>query len=172
MLFAGEDSPQIAHNVNNIEHEPPSRHNPEVTSLLDFVVARALKKDPAVRYQDAYALAADLRTCLAELGGRAPAEAKSDATRTVRLAAKADKGAASPVSGAIAPTTRLSLSRQFDSSAALRRLAAPGRRDRKLLARVPRPVGFVRRICRDASARLLFSSALIAAAAGSYLAFG
>ena len=172
MLFAGEDSPQIAHNVNNIEHEPPSRHNPEVTSLLDFVVARALKKDPAVRYQDAYELAADLRTCLAELGGRAPAEAKGDTTRTVRLAAKAEKGSVSPVSGAIAPTTRLSLSRQFDSGAALRRLATPGRRDRKLLARIPRPVGVIRRICRDGSARLLFSSVLIAAAAGSYIAFG
>src|SRR6185295_1290202 len=51
VLFAGADSPQIAHNVSNLEHEPPSRRNPQVTSLLDFVVARALKKDPAVRYQ-------------------------------------------------------------------------------------------------------------------------
>ena len=39
-LFAGEDSPQIAHNVATLEHEPPSRRNAEVTSLLDFIVAR------------------------------------------------------------------------------------------------------------------------------------
>ena len=37
--------------------------------MLDFVVARALKKDPAVRYQDADEMAADLHTCLAELRG-------------------------------------------------------------------------------------------------------
>jgi len=35
-----------------------------VPSMLDFVIARALQKDPAVRYQDAYELAADLRACL------------------------------------------------------------------------------------------------------------
>ena len=175
MLFAGEDSPQIAHNLNNLEHEPPSLRNPEVTSLLDFVVARALKKDPAVRYQDAYEFAADLRTCLAELRGRQPAERQngaSDTTRTVKLAAAADKASASPAAVAIAPTTRLPLSRPFDSSAAVQRLAAPSRRDRARLARAPRPVGIVRRLWNDAAPRLLFSSVLVAAAAGSYIAFG
>ncbi len=54
MLFAGGDSAQIAHNVTTLDPEPPSRRNPQVSSLLDFIVARALKKDPEVRYQDAY----------------------------------------------------------------------------------------------------------------------
>jgi serine/threonine protein kinase len=174
MLFAGEDSPQIAHKVTTLEHEPPSRHNPEVTSLLDFIVARALKKDAAVRYQDAYELAADLRTCLAELHGRSPAEGKRDATKTVKLATKkGDKpapAAAAPAS-AIAPTTRLQLCHQFDSAAALKRLASPGRRDRFMLARAPRSVGFLRRLFSDAAPRLLASSALVAAAAASYIAF-
>jgi eukaryotic-like serine/threonine-protein kinase len=186
MLFAGEGSPQIAHNLANIEHEPPSRHNPEVTSLLDFIVARALKKDPAVRYQDAYELAADLRTCLAELGGSAQAAKGSDTIRTVKLAPKDKdkkkdnnrndkddhKNSSSPAAVAIAATTRLQLARQFDSSAALKRLAAPGKRDLKLLARVPRPVGFLRRICSDAAPRMLFTAMLIAAAASSYIVFG
>jgi serine/threonine-protein kinase len=172
MLFAGADNPQIAHSLMNLEPEPPSRRNPEVTSLLDFVVARALKKDPAVRYQDAYELAADLRTCLAELQGR-PAEVKRDTTRTVKLARKkGDSVAPAPVANAIAPTTRLSLCRQFDSKTALKRLSAPGRFDRAVLARAPRPVGFVRRVCRDAGPRLLFVSSLAAALAGSYIAFG
>jgi eukaryotic-like serine/threonine-protein kinase len=171
MLFAGADSPQIAHNVANLEHEPPSRRNREVTSLLDFVVARALKKDPSVRYQDAHELGSDLRTCLAELQGR-PLDAKRDTTKTVKLAKKPGRQPVAPVAGAIAPSTRLSLSRQFDSRPALKRLADPGLRDRALLARVPKRVGFLRRVCSDAGPRLLFLSSLVAAAAGSYIAFG
>jgi hypothetical protein len=90
----------------------------------------------------------------------------------VQLATAADKVAAAPAAVAIAPTTRLPFSRQFDSSAALQRLAAPGRRDRALLARAPRPVGILRRLWNDAAPRLLFTSVLVAAAAGSYIAFG
>ena len=172
MLFAGADSPQIAHNVTTVEHEPPSRRNRQVTSLLDFVVARALKKDPSVRYQDAYELATDLRTCLAELQGRPVTETKRDTTKTVKLAKKGDKPSVAPPAGAIAPSTRLSVSRLFDSRAALKRLAAPGRLDRTALVRLPRHVGFFRRVCRDAGPRLLFISSLVAAAASSYVAFG
>jgi eukaryotic-like serine/threonine-protein kinase len=171
MLFAGADSAQIAHNVTSLEHEPPSRRNREVTSLLDFVVARALKKDPTVRYHDAYELAADLRTCLAELQGRVPTQTKRDTTKTVKLAKKTGKQPAAPVAGAIAPSTRLPVSRQFDSRPALKRLAEPGLRDRALLARAPKRVGLLRRICSDAGPRLFFLSSLVAAAAGGYIAF-
>jgi hypothetical protein len=38
--------------------------------------------------------------------------------------------------------------------------------------RPPRRVGLLRRICRDAGPRLFFISSLLAAAAGSYIAFG
>jgi serine/threonine-protein kinase len=171
MLFAGEDSPQIAHNVTSLEPEPPSRINPEVTSLLDFVVARALKKDPAVRYQDAYELAADLRTCLAELQGR-PIDSKRETTRTVKLGrkTKSESQPAAPVANVIASTTRLGLCRQLDSRAALKRLSAPGRLDRARLVRAPRPVGFLRRVFSDAGPRVLFFSSLVAAAVGSYIA--
>jgi serine/threonine protein kinase len=176
MMFAGDDSPQIAHNVTQLEHVSPSRHNPDVTSMLDFVVARALKKDPEVRYQNAYELAADLRTCLAELRSRpppVPAKRAAETTKTVKLSAAAEKKAsASPAAVAIASDTRLSLSHQFDSRAALQRLSAPSRRDRALFARAPRPVNLVRRLWNDAGPRLLFTSALVAAAAGSYIAFG
>jgi eukaryotic-like serine/threonine-protein kinase len=174
-LFAGEDSAQAHYNVKNIEPDPPSRLNAEVSSLLDFVVARALKKDPDVRYQDAYELAADLRTCLGEVGGpAAPVKPKSkgDTTRTVQIATRSDKPSEAPAAEAIAPSTRLGLSHQFDSAAALKRLASPGRRDRAMLFRAPRRVGFLRRIFSDAAPRLLFVSTLVAAAAGSWIAFG
>jgi len=52
---------QIFHNVVNFQPAAPSRLNPEVPPMLDFVVERALKKDPAVRYQDAFELATDLQ---------------------------------------------------------------------------------------------------------------
>jgi serine/threonine protein kinase len=176
-LFAGEDAPQIMHNVTHLEHEPPTRLNPELPAMLDFVVARALKKNPAVRYQDTYELAADLATCLAELRGREiPAEqdgknAGKDMTRTVKLGAN-DKVAAAPAARAITFDTRLPVSRQFDSSAALERLAEPSPRARRELARAPRPVGLFRRLRNDAAPRLLFMVALAAAIAGGYIALG
>jgi len=174
-LFGGNDTPQILHNVVSHEPVPPSRMNREVPPLLDFVVARALKKDPAVRYQDAYELAADLRTCLAELGGRKAASAKDadeDVTKTVRLDATTKETPSAPAAGAIGSETRLPLSRQFDSSAAVRRLAAPTPRDRELLARAPRPVGWLRRVASDAGPRLLFAVAVLAALLGGAVAFG
>jgi len=125
-----------------------------------------------VRYQDAYEFAADLRTCLAELRGQPATETKRDTTKIVKLARKIDSKQPAPVAGAIAASTRLSLSRQFDSRAALKRLAAPGMLDRASLVRPPRHVGLLRRICRDAGPRLLFISSLLAAAAGSWIAFG
>src|SRR4051812_3390609 len=117
-LFAGEDVPQITHNVTNVEHEPPTRVNPELPAMVDFIVARALKKDPEVRYQDGYDLAADLATCLAELRARgAPTEQDDkkggkDKTRTIKLDANDIKA---PAARAIGFDTRLPLSRQFDS---------------------------------------------------------
>src|SRR6267378_2705757 len=173
-LFAGADTPQILHNVVHIEHVPPSRLNREVPSMLDFVIARALKKDPAVRYQDVYELAADLRSCLAELGGRKRAEKDEDGdrdvTKTVKLDVDTEKTRLAPATRAIGSDTRLPLSRQFDSSLALGRLSAPTKRDRELLARPPRPVGFFRRLKNDPGPRLLFIAVLAAALVGSAIA--
>jgi len=171
-LFAGDDVSQIAHNVANAEPAPPSRSNPGIPQIVDFIVARALKKDPAVRYQDAYEMAADLRDALAEMRGRSPAPRSTDieATHTLKLEAGAEKLPLAPAASAIARDTRLPLSRVFDSEAALERLASPAKRER--LARAPRPVGLVRRLWRDRLPRRLFAAALIAALIGSYIASG
>jgi serine/threonine-protein kinase len=175
-LFSGEDAPQIMHNVAYVEHEAPTRVNPELPAMLDFVVAKALKKNPAVRYQDTYELAADLATCLAELRGREVVteqkgkKSAKDATRTIKLDLD-DKAAAAPAARSITFDTRLPVSRQFDSSAALQRLADPSPRDRHELARASRPVGLLRRLRSDAAPRLFFLAALAAAIAGGYIAF-
>jgi eukaryotic-like serine/threonine-protein kinase len=173
-LFAGEDTAQITHNVTYLEHVPPSRVNPEVPSMLDFVVARALKKDPEMRYQDAYAMAADLRTCLVELRVRGGAKENGtrEATKTVKLDPTDRKAPRAPAAAAIAPDTRLPVSRQFDSSEAVLRISTPSSRDRAQLARAPRPVGLLRRLRRDAGPRLFFIVTLAAAAGGYYIAFG
>ena len=168
-LFSGDDVAQIAHNVTQVDPEPPTHLNADLPAMLDFVVARALKKDPAVRYQDARELAADLGTCLAELRGReAPAD-DGDATRTVRL--DVDTAQSAPAARSIAVDTRLPLSRQFDSSAALRRVGEPSRADRQALSTAPRPVGLPKRLLRDRLPRRLAVVLVLAAAAGGWIAF-
>jgi serine/threonine protein kinase len=172
-LFGAEDMTQIMHNVTYQEHEPPTRLKPELPAMLDFVVARALKKDPGSRYQDAAELAADLSTCLAELRARGASPAgEPTGTRTVKIERSAEPLSDAPAARAIATDTRLPLARQFDSSAALERLASLSGRDGRRLARAPRPVGLVRRILSDGPVRRLFVALVIAAAAGSYIAWG
>ena len=172
-LFAAEDMTQIMHNVTYDEHEPPTRLKPELPAMLDFVVARALKKDPAARYPDAAELAADLSTCLSELRARPSSPpGEPTGTRTVKLERSTEPASDAPAARAIATDTRLPLARQFDSSAALDRLAAPSGRDRRRLARAPRPVGLVRRILADGPVRRLFVALVLAAAAGGYIAWG
>ena len=173
-LFAGDDVAQIAHNVTQVDPEPPTRLDPSLPAMLDFVVARALKKDPAVRYQDAHELAADLATCVAELRTREQAAVREgqagDLTRTVRLE-PLDPAQMAPSVRSIAVDTRLPLARQFDSSAALARLAEPSRGDRRAFARAPHPVGILRRLLMDRLARRLLVVGLVAALAGAYIAF-
>ena len=172
-LFAGEDTVQILHNVSTTEHVPPSRLNRELPQLVDFMIAKALKKDPAVRYQTAYEFATDLRTCIAELGGkqRAPVKGKSTITETVKLEVAGDAAQVAPVARAIASDTKLPLSRSFDATAALQRITSPSRRDRVRLARAPRSIGLLRRMRSDPAVRRFFMTIIAAALVGSAIAF-
>ena len=165
-LFSGSEMAQVSHSITYDEHEPPTRVNPELPAMLDFVVARALKKDPAVRYQDADEMAADLHTCLAELRAAAGvADEAGDSTITQKLPADGEPTVGAPPAAAIAVDTRLPVSRHFDCTAALRRLSKAQR-----IGHAPRPVGILRRVAADAPARRLFVFALLGALAGSYIA--
>jgi serine/threonine-protein kinase len=164
-LFSGTEMHQVSHSITHDEHEPPTRVNPDLPAMLDFVVARALKKDPTVRYQDADEMAADLHTCLAELRSRdASADEIAEGSKTLKLG-DAEPTVGAPAAAAIVTDTRLPVSRHFDSSAALRRLGKSPKS-----GRAPRPVGILRRIVRDAPARRLFVAVLLGALAGSYVA--
>jgi hypothetical protein len=157
---------QVSHSITYDEHEPPTRVNPDLPTMLDFVVARALKKDPAVRYQDADEMAADLHTCLAELRARASTpDATGEGSKTLKLEAGAEPTVAAPAASAIFTDTLLPVSRHLDSSAALRRLAKATR-----IGRASRPVGLLKRIAFDAPARRLFLFTLLAGLAGGAIA--
>jgi serine/threonine-protein kinase len=167
-LYSGENIEQVQHSITQTEHVPPTRVVPGLPAMIDFVVARALKKDPAVRYQDAYELAADLETCLAELRGQAAAtEPSGDKSRTMKMDAGSPRANDAPPARAIAIDTRLPVSRLFDSTAAVKRIKNASQDE---LTRLPRRVGLLRRVVRDAAVRRLFVVALFAGFAGLYIA--
>ena len=163
-LFAGEDAPQMMHNVVHVEHEPPTRFKPDLPPMLDFVVARALKKDPALRYQDAFELSADLGNCLTELRGKATSKPQTDGTKTMKL----DRSVQAPAARDILTDSALPFSRLLDPSLALDRIA---RGNPKRLARGPRRVGLIRRIVLDGAARRFFVLTLSGAIVGYAIAF-
>jgi serine/threonine-protein kinase len=164
-LFSGEDMAQVTHQITEFEHVPPTRQVPGLPAMVDFVVARALKKDPAVRYQDARELAADLATCAAELRSREDVTPSGESTKTLRLEAeKADKRIEAPAARAIAIDTRLPLSPLLDPAPALRRLKDGA------YTHAPRPVGLIRRMLFDPAVRGLFVTLVLAGAAGAWLA--
>jgi eukaryotic-like serine/threonine-protein kinase len=166
-LYSGENIEQVQHSITQTEHVPPTRVVPGLPAMIDFVVARALKKDPAVRYQDAYELAADLGTCLAELRGQeATTEPSGDKSRTVKMAV-GERAVDAPPARAIAIDTRLPISRLLDSTAAVKRIKNASSEE---LTRLPGRVGLLRRIVRDAAVRRLFVVALFAGFAGLYIA--
>ena len=162
-LFKGDTLTQVMHNVATFEPPPPSQVNPEVSPLLDLVVKRAMEKKPSARYANAWEMLEDLRHCLQEMAphafemlGSADSVAKENApatdadNKTFRLKPTANsKPAPRRMSAEVETDNRLTLSRRFDSAAALARLQAPTLRDRKRLAHLPRKPGLLRRLRHD-----------------------
>lgn len=192
-LFAGGDATEIMYNVSQLRPVPPSRINRQVSPMLDLMVAKALEKDADERYQDAHQFADDLRACLAELGGQRPdpdvtarlertipegAAGDDAATRTLRLGAESEDAAdaGNRTRGAKAQAiivdsnTRLGLSRVFDSTAAVKRLAEPDKKDHARLVRAPRPPGTLARLARDTDLAWLLLFILAAVSVGGFLA--
>ncbi len=183
--FEGTDANSLLFNIANAQHVPPSRLNAEVDATVDLVINKTLRQNPEERYEDAYVLAGDLRTCMSEIERRTTVPEGSDATMislthagrdpdgtpTLRLDPSSGRRPA-PAAISIGAETHVPLSAQFDSSAALRRLGAAGGRDRRRLARAPRPAGVLRQTAGDGSLRLLVVCALLGAAIAALIALG
>ena len=119
--FQGEDIPDLMFKVANLAAAPPSHLAPGLPPVVDFIVARALKKKPEERYESAAAMAKDLREAQKEVAG--------SATGNVRHApAPVEMGAVLattvPTGHAIREEAlELRPSARFDSSAGLARLS-------------------------------------------------
>lgn len=137
--FAGADLSQIMYQIVHAVPPPPSAVNSRVPPMLDLIVAKALAKDPAARYQDARALAADLRACRAQVAARAAAadaddtltlpppraaQQSTEASQTLRIDPPPAPAPARTAPPRAEAGVRLRISHRFDSLEATRRLAA------------------------------------------------
>ncbi len=169
--FAGEDLSELAFKVANTAATPPSHVNRRLPPVLDFIVARTLKKKPEERYASAADLAADLRAALPEVEAAEAAALENGELPTVPL--PHPDGEAAPAA-THAPRTEetiaLRASPRFDSSRALARIAvltAEGEQTHAGWSAPPRPR---RRVDRARLAIvLLYAIALVIAA---NIAFG
>ncbi len=128
--FAGEDIGQLTFNVCNIAARPPSHLARGLAPVLDFIVARALRKDPGERYACAAELARDLRNSAAEVAAAQAMHEGSALVPTLPDAhAEVEVERTTPLVANDLPH-ELRPSPRFDSQAALARLAvAPSEAD-------------------------------------------
>lgn len=179
--FSAPTVTQLLHQIATAAPRPPSAANPAVPAMLDLIVARALEKQPEARYQSAAEFAADLRACLAEMGGRAAAQTASGVetapnTAAVTAATQLDVplDAAGPAATLAAATTsdfgtHLPFSRKFDSAEALQLLSRPapdGGADELESQSASASGGTLARLWNPA--RLVFLLAVLAASAAAY----
>jgi serine/threonine protein kinase len=127
--FAGSaDVAQLMYHISKTRQRAPSAINAAVPTLLDLIVARALEKDPQLRYQRAEEFAADLRACSTEVdaaGTATSGPATGDAARAAAGAAipMSDSGA-SPVDDAMTARNPAAMTVGNVGAATLRNTAA------------------------------------------------
>jgi serine/threonine-protein kinase len=81
--FAGDDIPELTFKVANMAAKPPSHIAPDLPAVIDYIVARALKKKPDERYQTAAEFARDLRAAMPEVAAAEAAGVERAGARTV-----------------------------------------------------------------------------------------
>ena len=127
--FSGNDIPQLMFQLMNAAVPPPSQARPGLPPVLDYIVARALKKNPQERYGSAEEFAEDLRASLPEVESApagAPARSGDGEAATTRIEPQpASKPGASrgPVFKADDDLLALRPSPRFDALEGLARLA-------------------------------------------------
>jgi serine/threonine-protein kinase len=123
--FQGEDIPELTFKVANLPAAPPSHLASDLPPVIDYIIARALKKKPDERYASAAELAKDLRESLKEVIASETAGMDRASATTVPnvspLPVMADN-AAGPVPVRDEPL-ELRASSRFDSTEGMARLA-------------------------------------------------
>ena len=130
--FDAADLTQVLFWVVNLPAKPPSERRPSLPAVLDFIIARALKKRPEERYATAAELARDLRACVAEVRAAEEAARSRSDTNSARTMPLGEEPPANSVDVGTMSEGLLELrpSRRFDSAKGLARLAVlPGGSD-------------------------------------------
>ena len=185
--FTAPTVTQLMQLIATATPSPPSTANPAVPAMLDLIVARALQKQPADRYQSAAELASDLRACLNELTGAkepqpatgmaaAPHESSSATVAQVDVPLDQTVASADAVAKVVAASTtvieagtHLPLARKFDSTAALRRLNEQAARSAAGDGtQAPAPRRGVLALLWRYPGRSLFAVGVLAASAAAY----
>lgn len=117
--FAGENVNAIMYQTLNLAPLSPSRLNVAVPEMLNFIVAKALAKDPNNRYQNARDFADDLRHCRIALLRQQSDPSVDKSNLTTHVTVKNHQAAEEPE-----VNLALGLSSVFDSSDATMRFAA------------------------------------------------
>ena len=116
--FEGEDIPELMFKVANLPATPPSHIAPDVPAVVDFIIARALKKRAEERYASAADMARDLRSAMADVGA---AEAQAEERQHAPTVPEGVPGGPAPL--AREEPLELRPSPRFDSTAGLARLS-------------------------------------------------
>ena len=119
--FEGEDIPELMFKVANLPATPPSHVAPDLPPVVDFILARALKKKAEERYASAADMARDLHAALGEMGAAEEAAAVRHNAPTVPQGGGAPTSPQFPLSRE--EPLELRPSPRFDSSAGLARLS-------------------------------------------------
>jgi serine/threonine protein kinase len=155
--FSGDNLGQLLNAILHGNPPPPSQYRDGVPPALDAVVVRAMHKNPSMRYQDATEMARDLAQCRASVM-RTQDGMLEAASAPVDPYAETAPVRAEPTRVPLPPgQPGLALSRQFDSTAGLR----------KLMEETPGPQPPAARRARVNVDRIAWSVAYVVAAAGA-----
>ena len=122
--FQGADIPELMFKVANMPATPPSHIAPDLPPVIDYIVARALKKKPDERYAKAAELAKDLHDAREEV---AAAQARGVARAGAKTVPSDAPAQIAPEAGVASlardETMELRPSPRFDSTEGLARLS-------------------------------------------------
>jgi eukaryotic-like serine/threonine-protein kinase len=121
--FQGEDIPELTFKVANLPAAPPSHLAPDLPAVVDFIIARALKKRADERYANAGEFARDILEAMPEVKAAQAGSAQRANAPTVPSAPQVAPEL-SPSGGALRDEPiELRPSPRFDSADGLARLA-------------------------------------------------